>query len=55
MGEIPYRRFDPLLPDEQVDAMLRLCERFGRDTELGVTIVDDYIQYPPPAPEPPTS
>jgi hypothetical protein len=30
VNRIEYQRFDPLLPSEQADAMLRLCERFGR-------------------------
>jgi hypothetical protein len=30
VNRIEYQRFDPLLPPEQADAMLRLCERFGR-------------------------
>ena len=29
MATPTYRVFDPLLPQPQADAMLRLCERFG--------------------------
>jgi hypothetical protein len=30
MGDAAYERFDPLLPAAEAEAMLRLCERFGR-------------------------
>jgi len=30
MGDAEYVRFDPLLPEAGAEAMLRLCERFGR-------------------------
>jgi hypothetical protein len=30
MGDAAYVRFDPLLDEPQAEAMLRLCERFGR-------------------------
>src|SRR5262245_7606692 len=30
MGDAAYVRFDPLFPERQAEAMLRLCERFGR-------------------------
>lgn len=36
-----YRFFDPLLPDEQADAMLRLCERFGTYGTYGEEGIED--------------
>lgn len=41
MGEIPYQRFDPLLPDGQAEAMLRLCEDFGRYGTYSEEGIDD--------------
>ncbi len=39
----PYQLFDPLLPSEQADAMLRLCERFGSyGTYSEEAIEDDF-------------
>jgi hypothetical protein len=59
MGEIAYQHFDPLLtpPRQQVldtlAADLRRRDRVGRtlpdDRLLALTIIDEYIQYPPPA------
>jgi hypothetical protein len=45
MGEVHSVRFDPLLPEAQAQAMLRLCERFGRyGTYAEETIPDDFGQ-----------
>ncbi len=41
MGSASYQRFDPLLSDG--DAMLRLCERFGRYGTYGEEAIEDDI------------
>jgi hypothetical protein len=43
----PFQIFDPLLPAAQADAMLRLCERFGRY----LTYAEDVTASEPFAPE----
>jgi hypothetical protein len=43
----PFRIFDPLLPDPEADAMLRLCERFGSYR----TYAEDVTASEPFAPE----
>jgi hypothetical protein len=43
MNRIEFQRFDPLFPDAQADAMLRLCERYGRyGTYAEEAIEDDF-------------
>ena len=43
MDEVEFVRFDPLLPEEGAQAMLRLCERFGRyGTYAEEAIADDF-------------
>ncbi len=43
MGGAPYVRFDPLLPEAEAQAILRLCERFGRyGTYAEEAIADDF-------------
>ena len=43
MGEVGFVRFDPLLPEAGAQAMLRLCERFGRyGTYAEEAIADDF-------------
>jgi hypothetical protein len=43
MARIEYQRFDPLFPEAQADAMLRLCERYGRyGTYAEEAIEDDF-------------
>jgi hypothetical protein len=41
MARIDYQLFDPLLPEAQADAMLRLCERFGRYGTYAEEAVED--------------
>jgi hypothetical protein len=43
MASVPYHHFDPLLPEGEAEAMLRLCERFGRyGTYAEEGIEDDF-------------
>jgi len=43
MGDTAYVRFDPLFGADEAEAMLRLCERFGRYGTYAVeTIADDF-------------
>ena len=41
MRHAKYERFDPLLPDDEADRMLRLCERFGRYGMYSTESIED--------------
>lgn len=41
MGDVAFVRFDPLLPADEADAMLRLCERFGSYGTYAVESIED--------------
>ena len=43
MSACPYQIFDPLLPPDQADALVGLCERFGRYGMYGQAPVDDKL------------